>query len=162
MDFELDFDLGDVKELRTLPDGVYHLRVGHFDVKDTQTGNKKLVYETDIIAPQAVRQFVDKYFVQLPLAENARWRVKNFTKACGRLQVGKPFNPEWNVGAELLVVLSIEETEQWGQRNRDIAYMRVGKAEPEVTGDISLLEADASESKNVGSSEVVETSDVPF
>ena len=110
-------DLTEVADLKTIPEGIYLGTVLNFQRKKTQNDTIKYVYEVQIDAPEEQAKDVGKVFMDFPTSKGAQFRLKQIFKACGS-PIIKQFNPNAIIGKKFAFICSVEDTAQWGCRNR--------------------------------------------
>ena len=121
---ELNIDLTSVQEEKTVPDGIYLLRVNDVEKATSQAGKPMLNLELAIVAPKEQKDEVGVVTHFLSLSDNrfTRSRLKQFVKALG-LEIGPKINlNEWK-GKTIAGICAIEETPEYGMRNRWNMFM---------------------------------------
>lgn len=132
---EFNIDLSTVPELKTIPDGAYIGRVVSVEERGTSTGGKKLTFCIEIEAPQEQKDEVGKIYMDFPTKDaegapsGALFRLKQFSRCFGDVPVGT-FDPELWVGKRFGWVCTIEDTLEFGVRNRETVFLSADQVTP--------------------------------
>ncbi len=132
MRFEID--LTTVPELKPIPESVVLLKAVDVKAGTSGTGNPKLTYECEILEPPEIVEQVEKYYLQMPLAEGALFRMKNLFDVCDALTPGG-FDDRAIIGKTFGVIMDVEVTEDYGVRNRETKFLRASKTKAKKIGD---------------------------
>jgi len=128
-----DLDLTKVPSLSPLPDGVYITRIKAYKIKPTQSGNEKIMWDSELEAPAEAAEKVPRFFFDSPLAEGALFRLKNLAEACDKLHEG-PFDPEELIDCRVGFICVFENTKEWGPRTNITSFVRADAVTAEVRG----------------------------
>ena len=124
---EFDIDLTKVPDLKPVPDGSYILRCASFEPGTSNTGNPKVTFKFDIEGPKEQKDEVGSVYMDFSLVQAALWRLLRFVKACG-LELGPKFKPKLCVGKTVCAICSVDDTPEWGVRNRwNLFYPATGR-----------------------------------
>ena len=132
MRFEID--LTTIPELKTIPESVVLLKAVDVKSKKSQAGNDMLIYECEILEPAEIVEQVNRYYLQMPLAEGALFRMKNLFDVCDALTPGT-FDDRAIIGKTFGVIMDVEVTEDYGARNREKKFLRADLTKAEKKGD---------------------------
>ena len=132
MRFEID--LTTIPELKTIPESVVLLKAIDVKSKKSLAGNDMLQYECEILEPAEIVEQVNRYYLQMPLAEGALFRMKNLFDVCDALTPGA-FDDRAIIGKTFGVIMDVEVTEEYGARNRPQKFLRADLTKAEKRGD---------------------------
>jgi hypothetical protein len=127
-------DLTTVPELKPIPESVVLLKAVDVKAGKSQSGNDKLTYECEILEPPEIVEQVEKYYLTMPLAEGALFRMKNLFDVCDALTPGE-FDDRAIIGKTFGVIMDVEITEEYGVRNRETKFLRASKTKAKKIGD---------------------------
>ena len=121
-----DMDLTQVSELKPVPDGIYKLRAVSHETRTSQAGNHILAYKFQIEAPKEQATEVKEVSIDFMMtdADWAKRRLLGFLKAAG-VTIERKFKPDAVIGKRVGAVCSIEDTLEWGVRNRWSVFLPV-------------------------------------
>lgn len=126
----LDVDLSQVPSIKPIPDGTYIVRLITHEKKPTQSGKEKLVWRTEILKPDDVAKDVKEFYFDTPLAEKALFRLKQLAEAALGSAPGSGFDTVALNGKEVGLVVTLESTPEWGERNRVQQFLTAKNTKP--------------------------------
>lgn len=130
---KFQIDLTQVQELKPIPAGVYVVKLIDIDAtKKSKQGNPKMTIKSEILAPQSVAKTQKYFWFSLSLVESAWFRIKQLYEAAGIPVRATGFDTADLSGKELGIVVTEEETAEYGHRNQVVNYLKAKETKPEV------------------------------
>ena len=126
-----DIDLSKVPTLKTVPGGIYILRIENIEEKKTQAGNDMLSVRCAIEEPVEQRDEVGVVYINFPLSEKAYYRIRDLFAAVGEVPKGG-FDTDDLIGKRFGTNCLLESTPQYGVRNNWDSFFAAEDAKPEA------------------------------
>jgi hypothetical protein len=130
---KFQIDLTKVQDIKPIPAGVYVVKLLEIDAtKKSRTGNAKMVIKTEILAPQTVAATQRNWWFSLSLVESALFRLKQLMEATEIPVRPTGFDTADLIGREVGVIVTEEETKEYGKRNQIVNFLKAKETKPEV------------------------------